>query len=428
MREGEGRTRGLNSPVAVLSLALLLLAGCSGDTEFSGVSLPNRKPDTRITGEPNPLEASFVVDLNWMGSDDDGFIAGYEWKISNNGNDGISPRDTLTVDPLTGAVLHRWRYTARNDTTLILLADQPDYPGDDPADPRSYRTHSFFIRAVDDKGAVDPTPAYVSFTSTTIVPECRVVYPNLSRTTYKRVPDTVNLGWEGRDSDFVLKEPTQMRFLWKSAQYDTTALGEPLYIRTLFEYNLHYDKILNFDDPQWSEWRGFYPSGDDQRLRLSDLPNGEYFLFAIQVRDTAGAVSVGMEYQKEVINVKIIKDGFYPDVEVYEPNLGSSVFSEPRSQIASDQPLHFYWTATAEAYNGDIVSMRHGWDLLDPDDPLDPGWAVPAGMTFQNWYARERSYVNGYHTFYLRVEDDAGQVRLIKWGLEVLSSPGESGP
>ncbi len=407
--------------LVVLFIGLLVLfAGCSGNTELSGTLLPNSKPDTEITGEPNPLEASFQVDLNWIGSDEDGYVVGFEWRVSNNGTDGISPRDTLTVDPLTGAILHPWHFTSRTDTTLVLLADQPGYPQDDPSKPRSFRTHSFFIRAVDDKGGVDPSPAYISFTSTTVVPTCRVVYPNLSRTNYKRVPETVSLGWEGLDSDFVLKEPTQMRFLLKSAKYDTTALGEPLYIRTLYEYNLHYAKILDFDDPEWSLWSGFYPSSTDQRIRLSNLPNGEFFLFAIQVRDTAGAVSVGLEYQKEVVNIKIVKGGFFPAVEITEPILGSTVFSDPRSQIASDQPLNFRWTASAASYNGNIFSYRHGWDLIDPEDPNDPGWAVPPGVSSLNLYARERSYLNGYHTFYLRVEDDSRQVRLIKWGLEVL--------
>ena len=429
MGAGERPTGWLEPQYFVLFMALVILfAGCTDSSELSGTRLPNSMPDTRITGEPNLLEASFVVGLNWMGSDEDGFVAGYEWRVSNNGNDGISPRDTLTVDPLTGAVLHPWRYTDLNDTTLVLLADQPGFPGDDPSKPRSFRTHSFFIRAVDDKGAVDPSPAYITFTSTTIVPTCRVVYPNLSRNLFKSVPESVNLGWEGVDPDFELKVPTQMRFLWKSAQFDTTDLGEPRYIRTLFEYNLHYDEVLDFDDPEWSEWRSFYPSGNDRRLRLTDLPNGEFFLFAIQVRDTAGAVSIGMEYQKEVANVKIVHGGFFPAVEVSDPLLGSTVFSETSDKIASDQPLNFRWTASAASYNGDIVSYRHGWDLIDPDDPNDPGWAVPPGVSSLNMYARERSYQNGFHTFFLRVEDNAKQVRLVKWGLEVLPVSGVSQP
>jgi hypothetical protein len=302
-------------PVAAAAALLVLAAGCSTNTDLGGVRLPNSRPDTRITGQPPTLlEAGFAVDFNWTGSDSDGRIVGYEWKISDNGTDGISPRDTLTVDPLTGAILNPWRFTAGNDTTFLVLADQADFPGDEHARPRSFRTHSLFIRAVDDRGDVDPTPAYISFTSTTIVPTVRVVYPNLGNQGSKRVPPSVNIGWEGRDPDFNLNVPTQVRFLWISAQYDTTDLGEPRYIRTPFEFNLHWDKIIDLEDPNWSEWRGYAPQEADRRVQFPDQPDREYFLFALQARDTAGAVSVGMGYQVEVGNFQIVKGGFRPAV------------------------------------------------------------------------------------------------------------------
>jgi hypothetical protein len=407
---------------AVLAVILLVLAaGCSSNSDLSGTKVPNSRPDTRITGQPPTLlEAGFAVDLNWTGSDPDGRIAGYEWKISNNGTDGISPRDTLTTDPLTGAVLNPWRFTAANDSTFLVLADQEDFPGDDHSQPRSYRTHSVFIRAVDDKGAVDPSPAYISFTSTTIVPTCRVVYPNLSAQGSKTAPPSINVGWEGTDTDFELKVPTQVRFLWKSAKYDTTAAGEPRYIRTPFEYNLHASKVLDFDDPQWSDWQGYSALDSDRRVQFPDQPNGEYFLFALQVRDTAGAVSVGLDYQIEVGNFWIKRGGFFPEVHIAEPFLGSPSASETFNEIAGGQPINFSWTANAEAYNGEIVSYRHGWDLIDPNDANDPGWAVPPGLSKQNLFAATRSFQEGLHTFYLRVVDDSKQVKLIVWRLEVI--------
>lgn len=407
---------------AVLAVILVFLAaGCSTNTDLSGTRVPNSRPETRITGQPPTLlEAGFAVDLNWTGSDPDGRIVGYEWKISNNGTDGISPRDTLTVDPLSGAVLNPWRYTAGNDSTFLVLADEPDFPGDDHDERRSYRTHSVFIRAVDDKGAVDPSPAYISFTSTTIVPTCRVVYPNLSNQGSKTAPPSINVGWEGSDPDFDLKVPTQVRFLWKPAQYDTTDTGAPRYIRTPYEYNLHGRSVIDFEDPEWSPWRGYDPLESERRVQFPDQPDGVYFLFALQVRDTAGAVSIGRDYQVEVGNFWIKQDGFRPEVNIAEPFLGQPTSSENFNQIAGGQPLNFSWTANAEAYNGEIVSYRHGWDLIDPNDENDPGWAVPPGLSKQNLFATEKSFREGLHTFYLRVVDDSKQVRVIIWRLEVV--------
>lgn len=411
------------SGALVLSVlaASVLVTGCSTNTDVSGVRIPNGRPDTRITGQPPTLlEASFAVDLNWTGSDPDGRIVGYEWKISNNGTDGISPRDTLTYDPLTGAHLNPWRFTAGNDTTFLVLADQADFPRDEHGDPRSYRTHSVFIRAVDDKGDVDPTPAFISFTATTIVPTCRVDYPSLSNQNSMRVPTTVNVGWVGSDEDFELKVPTQVRFLWKSAQYDTLANGDPLYIRTPFEYNAHVDEILDLEDPDWVAWRAYAPLEADRVAKFDRQPNGQYFLFALQVRDTAGAVSVGRGYQVEVANFRITEGGFAPDVTISEPFLGSPLASEFSAQIAGGQPLNISWTATAESYNGEIASYRHGWDLVDVNDPSDPGWAVPPGLSPQNLFAAERSFQDGLHTFTLLVTDDSGQVAKKTWTLTVI--------
>jgi len=403
------------TPAILLVLALLLMQGCSTNTDLSGVRIPNARPDTRITGQPPTLlEAGFAVEFNWSGSDPDGKIVGFEFKISDNGVDGISPRDTMTVDPLTGAILHPWYFTAANDSIFFVLADQASFPNDQHSDPRSYRTHTIFIRAMDDKGAVDPNPAFMTFTSTTLVPTAKVEYPNLGTSSYMRVPPTVNIGWSGRDEDFNLKTPTQARFLWKSAQYGTNDQGEPLFIRTPFEYNLHWREVLDFEDPDWSVWLPYLQLQGDRQVKVPNQPDGEYFLFAIQVRDTAGAVSIGLNYQIEVGHLRIQAGSFRPEVTLSEPFLPTNASSETTHEIAGGQPINFSWTGSAVQYNGEIESYRHGWDLVDPSDANDPGWAVPPGLSAQNLFDQERSFAEGVHTFYLKVVDDSGQIRIMK--------------
>ncbi len=395
---------------------LFSLAACSTDTELGGVRIPNARPDTRITGQPPTLlEAGFAVDFNWTGSDPDGKITGFEWKISDNGLDGISPRDTLTQDPLTGAILNPWRFTAANDSTFFVLADQEDFPGDPAGDPRSFRTHSLFIRSVDDKGAKDPTPAYISFTSTTIVPTCRAVFPQLNAQGPKIVPPTVNIGWSGIDSDFDLRIPTKVRFLWKKALDPTGA-----WISTRYAYDRWYDQILSFDDPEWSPWIRYKPLEEDRRVSFPQQTANDYYLFAVQVQDTAGAVSVGFGYQIEVGHVFIKNNYYRPLVDLGEPYLGSSVMNSADYEVAANQPINFKWTATATSYNGQIVSFRHGWDLTNPDDDADPGWAVPPGLSAQNKFDSERRYPQGLHRFWLRVEDDSHQVMLLQRNITVI--------
>ncbi len=405
-------TRRLLSMILVLG-ALAALAACSTDTNLGGVEIPNARPDTRVAGQPPTLlEAGYAVEFYWTGSDPDGKIVGFEWKISDNGVDGISPRDTLTIDPLTGAVLHPWHFTSATDSTFFVLADQPDFPGDPVADPRSFRSHSLFIRAVDDKGAKDTSPAYISFTSTTLVPSCWVVFKGLSTQGPKVVPPTVNIGWKGEDLDFDQRTPTKVRFLWKEALD-----GDGAVISSRYSYERHYAEILSFDDPDWSPWAPYKPLEEDRKVSFPKQEPEKYFLFAVQVQDTAGAVSVGFGYQREVGHVRVKADFYLPEVTVNEVFLGEG--SQTR-EVAAGRPLNFSWRADASSYEGKIVSYRHGWDLADLNDPADPGWAVPPGLSPQNLFDKERSFQEGLHIFYLRVEDDSGQIKEFKRNIVVI--------
>lgn len=389
------------------------LVACSADTKLGGVKIPNARPDTRMVAQPPTLlEAGFAVEFFWTGSDPDGKLKGYEWKVSDNGLDGISPRDTLTVDPLTGAVLHPWRFTTATDSVFILLADQPGFPGDPETDPRSFRSHSLFIRAVDEDGAKDPSPAYISFTSTTLVPTCQVDYKNLtSSKDPKKVPPTVNIGWVGEDPDFDLKTPTKVRYLWKKA---LDSAGE--FVTTRYAYE-NTPGLISFDDPDWSDWRPYSADIGKRKVKFRNQENRAYYFFAVQVQDTAGAVSVGLGWQQEVAHLTVKEDFFKPVLTVDEPFLNQG---NQDAEVASGQPINFVWLADPSGYGGEIVSYRHGWDLTNPDNPADPQWAVPAGTSPQNLFDTERVFTEGTHTFYLRVVDDSDFVLLFTRNIQVV--------
>jgi len=410
---------------AALLTGLVLVSGCSTGTELGGARIPNARPDTELTGQPPTLlEAGFIVDFNWTGSDADGRIAGYQWKISDNGVDGISPRDTVTIDPLTGAVLHPWRFTTASDSSFYVLADQDSFPSDDGLDPRSFRTHTLFIRSVDDKGAVDPVPAQISFTSTTIVPTVRVIFPSVGNSA-KQVPTTVNVGWSGTDDDFSSGTPTKVRYLWKEA---VDPDGNPIIDQ--LSYELWADEIIDFEDPAWKPWQRYAPLEEDRKVSFPEQPDGEYFLFAVQAQDTAGAVSIGRGYQLQVLHCQVNENFYSPSLSVSEPFISLQPGCCPTAQIAGGQPLNFGWAASASHYAGNIVSYRHGWDLADITDPDDPGWAVPPGLSDQNRYATETSFDEGLHKFYVQAIDDSGISNTVTVTLDVIQyvDPGSQRP
>jgi len=264
-------------------------------------------------------------------------------------------------------------------------------------------------------------PASAQEPSDGLVPTVRVQVPNLDLQSAKNMPPSFAVGMLGLDEDSSTGRPVKYRLLLTTAQYDTTETGEPRYIRTPFEYAAHGADVLSWDDPDWSNWVDYPEDPDDHPvIDFVTLPDDVYYLLAMQVMDADGAVSVDLNYQLEVFNFRVVEGYFRPDVTICETYLGCPSSSVVMNEIAPGQPLNFSWIASADAYGGEIVSYRHGWDLIDPGDPNDPGWAVPPGLEPENMFADERSFQDGLHTFILKVVDNSQQVRMITWRLQII--------
>ena len=87
-------------------------------------------------------------------------------------------------------------------------------------------------------------------------------------------------------------------------------------------------------------------------------------------------------------------------------------------ELAVDSIVVFTWSGDAESYGGTIAGYRHGWDILDPDDPNDPGWTTPGfepGLTSTG----AMSFAAGTHVLHIAVEDDAGSRTLASFVLTI---------
>lgn len=115
------------------SIFALILLGSASQCRKGEISR-NGLPDTFISYEainltgPNRLNSS--VRLSWYGTDADGYIEAYELSLDNQ----------------------NWTFTQLQDS--VFLFDIP--PGQDSAD------ISFFVRAIDNDGNIDPTPAFLN--------------------------------------------------------------------------------------------------------------------------------------------------------------------------------------------------------------------------------------------------------------------------
>jgi hypothetical protein len=425
---------------AVLGAALLLsgavlLISCSPSTELGGAILPNALPNTFITAEtPSPLESSFVMTFHWDAYDPDGAIRGFQWKLSDNGPDGITVEDTLTIDPATGAILHPWHFTTNTDTTLVVSADINGFPPDDELDPyyqRAYQYHTVLVRAIDEEGGIDPSPALVSFTATTILPRIRIDRP-ARLTNYldaQAGPPSLVFGYTGNDPDFDQGAPAKIRYLLKPAWLNDH------YVRTKYEFDSVVDQLVSFADSGWSDWKSYAADPAARVVRFRPLPSHDVegrqiiYLFAIQAQDTAGAVSLDRTYSRTVHNV-FISEGFTPVLSIRERFLGrrqaTGVNSRTRTDIPQGSTVQFQWVASADDYSGLITAYRYGWDLTDPNDVNDQNWAVQPGLSSQHQHSLPVSFNAGTHTLTVQAWDNADQLTRFTWILEIAPVPDPS--
>jgi hypothetical protein len=164
----------VRAPILILvSLLTLVLHSCK--TSFTGEVNPNKEPETflvadtiiRVDGD----RLNSQVEIRWWGDDPDGYVVGYEFSF-----DSIITSST------------QWQFTAKQDSTFLLAAP----PGQDTVD------FPFFIRAIDNSGAADATPAHLIFPVKNSPPAVTFVYTE--NNPVKSFP-VLRFFWEGNDPD-----------------------------------------------------------------------------------------------------------------------------------------------------------------------------------------------------------------------------------
>jgi len=126
----------------VLALAVLLLFPASGCREKPPSQFDrNKPPETFLTSAPAESSLSFYrININWAGFDPDGFVAHYQWAIT---------------DSLPDAEFLPWQTTTRTDSIFIFnVRDDSQVLG-----------RRFWVRAIDNEGRRDDTPAWTFFVS-----------------------------------------------------------------------------------------------------------------------------------------------------------------------------------------------------------------------------------------------------------------------
>ncbi len=158
----------------------LILLGFLGVSCEKGTPEPNGEPQTSIfldkielTGEDR---LTSVVRVFWSGQDKDGFIKGFEISFDQQ----------------------NWGFTERYDSTFRFTLDQ----GNDTAD------IDLFVRAVDNNGLIDPSPAFLQIPIKNTAPEVQFLSDfqpvDTTNTVFSLIWNTIDLdGDETLDSTFI---------------------------------------------------------------------------------------------------------------------------------------------------------------------------------------------------------------------------------
>jgi len=402
-----------NSRIRVLWLLLVVCSfGCASN-ELQGPGLPNQEPTVWLSGRPP--EGSLVeyrLHFFWGGWDPDGQISHYEYLITNNESGVFDPCDTATVNPCPGYEPGTWRTVFVNDSIFQFTADvftdstHTSFRDNETDKFEFQRSHTFFLRSVDDGGLRSP-PTHISFTSRTLSPIIEVTVPRQVGLNAALVPPITTFQWSAKDfisTEVEEQEPDSVRWIVVSTIPFRGAGDE-------WAATLKYIRE-NPDAPEWSDWHYYKAPNDSGKSWTSPPLDLGPYMFAVQAQDEAGAVTPVFDEASNVRRLLISTRSTGPILTVTNRYLGTLVTANTKTPLTivdlpAGVPMEFEFEADAESYGGLVAGYRYGWDILDLNDEEE--WDI----TYTPFVAPRakspaRTFFFGAHTFHVEVVDNSG--------------------
>jgi len=377
-----------------LGTAVALLAGCTDSDVFTGEIRENKPPVLELTNGPVDGDTTnYNVHFYWLGEDEDGTVDYYEFCMVEGDPIGFDPADTVDA----------WLTTTVTDSVFAVNAD--DYDRNVKINEGLYskfkKMHTFFIRAVDDRGARSEV-AHRSFTAYTLAPSIVIKFPYMADPSsgVQMLSVLATFKWVGKDP---IDAP------WNYQEVDS--------IRYLYEqYNSQIINELNrnpgaFED-KWSDWIWYHAEGDSgKQTTLGDdeiLEPERSYIIAVQAKDEAGAVS-SIFNKSSNVRVFMAKRPTGPLLRINEPYIGTFTFlgtgfNPEQISVPPGFEMNWTWTGDASSYGGVVRGFRYGWDISDLNDPAE--WETVVAP--QNTAAKPTTFYSGVHTLYIESLDDLG--------------------
>ena len=167
--------------ISLVLMAMMLMVWYSCERPTSPPN-PNEEPNTTLANIPRENDTLFALQtMHWDGEDNDGYVSGYEYRY-------ITQRLTMG-----DSITQEWKFTKETSLTIAFLYD--------------YITNkqTFQVRAVDNTGAVDPSPAEKTiYTYKTIFPTTEIVTPENNQQYF--AINEVTDWWQGIELNFTASD------------------------------------------------------------------------------------------------------------------------------------------------------------------------------------------------------------------------------
>ncbi len=386
-------TRTANRMIPIILVSVLLITSYC-ENQFYGEFTPNKQPVIILSGgPPEQTETVHKVKFSWMGDDPDGQVKFYEFVMVTGDPLGFDPADTTGLD--------KWTRIERTDSTFTFRADEHDtnlvigYR----KFARYHRTHTFFIRSVDNRG-MRSQPACRSFTAWTLAPYVVITEPVNPRPGQTQFLSTdITFRWEAYDpigAPQDLQPADSIRYLWT------------VYNNKIIDQLNKYPE--NFED-RWTPWISYSAKSDSGvSTRIGDnelLLKGHTYILAVQAMDEAGAIT--SIFNNNNVRSFMACEPTGPTLTIFETYMGAfkfqgTSFSPAKINVPEGFGLNFSWKGDASQYGSIVSGYRYGWDITSLDDPSQ--WASPVRPNLKS--IPEKKFFSGNHTLFIEAVDQLG--------------------
>lgn len=332
----------------------------------------------------------------------------------------VKPDNFGVIRPIVAPVKKIWngvtmygRHIVPNDSSFVFSADFPQDSTSSAWIQEFRRTHTFFVRAVDDKNEVTPDDkiAYRTFTARTLSPIVNVSIPSrTSAGSPALVPPITTFKWSALDfidSQNRTQDPDSIR--WTLLRFLPDGFDATV------------DAVSRLSDTDWLSVSPAHPTGwiaynapnDSGRTAISPtLEIGGNYVFAVQAKDEAGAITPVFDEDHNVRRILASRRSTGPALTVTNRFIGSIAGSSISTPIVifdlpEGIPIEFCWRASAKHYGGIVSGYRYGWDIVDLNN--DEDWEVDfTPFIGTEACSPERTFYFGTHTFHVETIDNSG--------------------